>query len=31
MIKYQNVSMAYPDSGKVLDDLNFEIKRGSFL
>ncbi|WP_394020380.1 ABC transporter ATP-binding protein [Anaerococcus cruorum] len=30
MIKYQNVSMAYPDSGKVLDDLNFEIKKGEF-
>lgn len=30
MIKYQNVSMAYPDSGKILDDLNFEIKKGEF-
>lgn len=30
MIKYQNVSMEYPDSGKVLDDLNFEIKKGEF-
>ncbi|MBM0046025.1 ABC transporter ATP-binding protein [Anaerococcus sp. mt242] len=30
MIKYQNVSMSYPDSGKVLDDLNFEIKKGEF-
>ena len=30
MIKYQNVSMAYPDSGKILDNLNFEIKKGEF-
>ena len=30
MIKYQNVSMSYPDSGKVLDNLNFEIKNGEF-
>lgn len=30
MIRYDRVSMAYPDSGKVLDDLNFEIKDGEF-
>ena len=30
MITYDHVSMAYPDSGKVLDDLNFEIKDGEF-
>ncbi len=30
MIKYDHVSMAYPDSGKVLDDLNFEIRDGEF-
>lgn len=30
MIKYQNVSMVYPDSGKILDNLNFEIKKGEF-
>lgn len=28
MITYDHVSMAYPDSGKVLDDLNFEIRDG---
>lgn len=30
MITYKNVSMSYPDSGKVLDDLNFNIKKGEF-
>ena len=30
MISYDHVSMAYPDSGKVLDDLNFEIRDGEF-
>ena len=30
MITYDHVSMAYPDSGKVLDDLNFEIRDGEF-
>ncbi len=30
MITYQNVSMSYPGSGKVLDNLNFEIKNGEF-
>ena len=30
MITFDHVSMAYPDSGKVLDDLNFEIKDGEF-
>ena len=30
MIKYQNVSMSYPDSGKVLDNLNFNINNGEF-
>ena len=30
MITYENVSMAYPDSGKVLDDLNFSIEKGEF-
>ena len=30
MIKYQNVSMSYPDSGKVLDNLNFNIDKGEF-
>ena len=30
VIKYDHVSMAYPDSGKVLDDLNFEIRDGEF-
>ena len=30
MIIYQNVSMSYPGSGKVLDNLNFEIKNGEF-
>lgn len=30
MITYKNVSMSYPDSGKVLDNLNFDIKDGEF-
>ena len=30
MITYQNVSMSYPGSGKVLDNLNFDIKNGEF-
>ena len=30
MITYQNVSMSYDDSGKVLDDLNFNIEKGEF-
>ncbi|WP_394264648.1 ABC transporter ATP-binding protein [Anaerococcus octavius] len=30
MIKYQNVSMSYPDNGKVLDNLNFNIDKGEF-
>lgn len=30
MITYKNVSMSYPDSVKVLDNLNFDIKDGEF-
>lgn len=30
MIRYQGVSMSYDGRGKVLDDLNFEIKEGEF-
>ncbi|MDU5230026.1 MAG: ABC transporter ATP-binding protein [Anaerococcus sp.] len=30
MIKYKNVSMSYPDNGKVLDNLNFNIDKGEF-
>lgn len=30
MISYKNVSMEYPESGKVLDNLNFNIERGEF-
>ena len=30
LIKYQHVSMSFPDTGKILDDLNFEIKEGEF-
>lgn len=30
MISYKNVSMEYPESGKVLDNLNFNIEKGEF-
>lgn len=30
MISYKNVSMEYPESGKVLDNLNFDIEKGEF-
>lgn len=30
MICYKNVSMEYPESGKVLDNLNFNIEKGEF-
>lgn len=30
MIFYKNVSMEYPESGKVLDNLNFNIEKGEF-
>ena len=30
MISYKNVSMEYPESGKVLDNLNFNIENGEF-
>lgn len=30
MISYKNVSMEYPKSGKVLDNLNFDIEKGEF-
>ena len=28
MIKYENVSLTYPGSGKVIDNINFEIEDG---
>lgn len=28
MIKYENVSLVYPGSGKAIDDINFEINEG---
>lgn len=30
MISYKNVSMEYPESRKVLDNLNFNIEKGEF-
>lgn len=30
MISYKNVSMEYPESGRVLDNLNFNIEKGEF-
>lgn len=30
MISYKNVSMEYPESGKVLDNLKFNIEKGEF-
>ena len=30
MISYKNVSMEYPEIGKVLDNLNFNIEKGEF-